>query len=257
MNEMSKLPISVAIVAHNEEENLKRCLQSVRNWVQEIVVVINDCEDGTEEVARSFDANVSEEPFENYSLQVAKALDKTTQPWTLVLDADEEVTPALQDAIRRFVEKDDPSVNGASFKRRARLFGRWITHGDWYPDRVNRLFRKEKGESRGAEHGYIHIEGKIKDLDADLNHFSFPSVDVEMKKIAHFAKGFEKRNANKHFSLIECLFRSSWRVIRSYIIRLGFLDGFPGLYVALYVGYTAFVRYSRLYAHDQEKKHSQ
>ncbi len=184
---------------------------------------------------------------ENYTVQVARALKKATQPWILVMDADEEVSAPLATCIREFIEKDDQELAGAYFPRCTEILGRLIRHGDWYPDYVHRLFRAGKGTSEGAEHGRIDIHGKVEKLKADLYHYSFPELSIEMSKIAHFANSFQRRKAHKKWSLIECVFRTGWRFFRSYILRLGILDGFPGLYVAMYVSYTAFVRYSRLH----------
>ena len=250
---MEKLPISVCIVASNEEANLERCLKSVKDRVSEMVVLINDCTDNTESVARDAGAQVFEEDWENYTVQVSKAISKAGSDWLLVLDADEELSDELAKSITTFVNTNDPDYNGAYFSRSTKILGKFIKHGDWSPDYVYRLFRKGTGSSEGAEHGRIDIQGKVKKLDGKLRHYSFPTLELEMNKIAHFANSFGNRKADKKWCVFECVSRSIWRFIRSYFIKLGILDGFPGLYVASYVSYTTFIKYSRLYKNKHDK----
>ncbi|MCJ8332247.1 MAG: glycosyltransferase family 2 protein [Lentisphaeria bacterium] len=249
---MEKLPISVCIVASNEETNLDRCLNSVKDRVSEIIVLINDCTDNTDSVAREAGAQVFEEAWENYTVQVSKAISKASSDWILVLDADEELSDELANSIVTFVNTNDSTFNGAYFSRSTKILGKFIKHGDWSPDYVYRLFRKGKGTSEGAEHGRIDIDGQTKRLDGKLRHYSFPTLELEMSKIAHFANSFGSRTEKK-WCIFECVSRSIWRFIRSYFIKLGILDGFPGLYVASYVSYTTFIKYSRLYKNKYDK----
>ncbi|MBU6182370.1 MAG: glycosyltransferase family 2 protein, partial [Verrucomicrobia bacterium] len=155
-----KLPISVAMTARNEAKNLPRCLGAVRDWVSEIVVVANDCTDGTEDVARGLGAQVHESAWSGFRDQKNKAVELATQPWVLALDADEVVSEELRDEIFDFFDGRDEKFHGASCPRKVWFLGRWITHGDWYPDRVTRLFRRESGVWAGStEHCFVDVKG--------------------------------------------------------------------------------------------------
>ena len=128
-----KLPLSVVIVAKNEAHNLPRCLASVHGWVDEIVVALNATTDDSAAVAEKFGARVAHLPWQGYRDTKNAALALAQHNWVLSLDADEEVSPALRDAITAFAGDFD-QFSGARFPRKVWFLDRWIVHGDWYPD---------------------------------------------------------------------------------------------------------------------------
>jgi len=251
------LPVSVSLIAHNEAANLPRCLRSVAGWCAEIVVVINDCTDDTAAIAQSFGARVIENPWKNFQTQKNVSLDACTQPWVLALDADEEVSPALRDEIVAFFARgEEQKFAGAEFPRKSWFLGRWITHGDWYPDRCLRLFRREKGRWGGnVAHTHLLVDGSIKKMRADLHHYSYSSLTSQISKIARQSDDFlhTQLSDRRRWSLGAALFRPAWRFFRAYVIRLGFLDGYAGYYIACSTAFSALLRYSRLYEHEREK----
>jgi glycosyltransferase involved in cell wall biosynthesis len=252
-----KLPIAVSMIARNEAHNLPRSLGSVVDWVQEIFVVVNDCTDGTEEVAQGFGATVITHAWEGYRDQKKFALAQVKAPWVLALDADEEVSEALKADIHAFFHGDHEWFQGAMFPRKVWFLGRWITHGDWYPDWSLRLFRNGKGNWSGSpEHDKIELDGSVKKLRGDLHHYSNPTLNSHVEKITVFGDYFLRRQIEKGrpWSLAETLLRPWWRFFRSYVLRLGFLDGFPGYYIARATAFATFVRYSRLYENEQQTK---
>ena len=190
----SVLPISVSMIARNEAHNLPRSLGSVADWVAEIVVVVNDCSDDTVGIAEQYGARVIEHPWQGYRDQKIFALAQATQPWVLALDADEEVSLEMAEAIRQFLSNPRQTWVGAAFRRKVWFLGRWITHGDWYPDWSLRLFEREKGRWSGSpEHDKIELDGAFLKLSADLHHYSFPSINAHTLKIPVFAGYFLKR----------------------------------------------------------------
>lgn len=250
-----KLPITVAMIARNEAHNLPRCLDSVADWVSEIVLVLNeDCDEATEQVARRYGARTARHPWHGHRDQKNIALRYATQPWVLCLDADEEISAGLATEIQDFVRTDSPRWNGASFPRKVWFLGRWITHGDWYPDRSLRLFRRGKGQWGGSpEHDKLLLEGVACRLRHDMHHYSNPTLNSQIAKINYFADIFLQRQleAGCRWSLGHVLLRPPWRFLRAYVLRLGFLDGFPGLYAAVLTAFATFVRHSRLYEHER------
>jgi glycosyltransferase involved in cell wall biosynthesis len=254
----SLLPISVAIVAKNEAHNLPRCLVSVRSWVREIVVVLNDTTDGSEAIARESGAIVHHLPWQGYRDTKNAAVDFTTQPWVLSLDADEEVSPALRRDITTFLARADAhAICGARFPRKVWFIDRWITHGDWYPDYSLRLFRRDRARWGGDQfvHEKIECNGPVATLRGDLHHYSFPTLASHIAKINPFAELFVRQQQvrGKRFSLFAAMLRPVWRFFRAYVMRRGFLDGFPGFYIAGATAFGAFVRYSRLYEEEHRK----
>jgi glycosyltransferase involved in cell wall biosynthesis len=245
------------MIARNEAHNLPRSLGSVVDWVQEIVLVVNDCTDGTEEVARQFGATIITHPWEGYRDQKRFALSKVKTPWVLALDADEEVSQALRADICQFFQGDHERFQGAMFPRKVWFLSRWITHGDWYPDWSLRLFLNGRGRWSGSpEHDKIELDGSVKRLRGDLHHYSNPTLNSHLGKITVFSDYFLHRQIEKgrKWSLVESLLRPWWRFFRAYVLRLGFLDGFPGYYIARATAFATFVRYSRLYEHEQDAK---
>lgn len=248
----------MVIVARNEAHNLPRCLASVRGWTAETVLVLNNTTDDSAAVAVAFGARVHDLPWQGFrdTKNAANAL--AAHPWILSLDADEEVSPALRAAIERFFARGDHTrFHGARFPRKVWFIDRWITHGDWYPDYSLRLFHREHAHWGGDAfvHEKIDCSGPLATLRGDLHHYSFPTLASHVSKINAFAELFvrQRQASGKRFSLLAVMFRPFWRFFRAYVLKLGFLDGFPGFYIASATAFGAFVRYSRLY----EVEHSQ
>ena len=256
MADAKKYPVCVIMIARNEADNLKKSLGSVADWVSDIVVVINDCTDNTSEMARGFGARVYEHPWQGDRGQKSLALGYAELPWVLHLDADEVVSAQLRRSIKTFLKRDDPAVAGAVFARKTWFMGRWIKHGDWYPDRVLRLFRRGCGRYVGKTlHANIEIKGRTVILREDLLHYSFPSIRHYHKKQLNYAEEFfqQQLREGKKWSGLHAVIRPLWRFFRAYFLRLGFLDGFAGFYIAFATAFFTLFRYSQLYEHERGK----
>ena len=249
---VSALPLSVIIIAKNEAANLPRCLASVRGWVAEMVVALNDTTDASEAVAKSLGASVHHLPWQGYRDTKNAALALAAHPWVLSLDADEEVSPALRDALTvLFAGADHDQFAGARFPRKVWFIDRWIRHGDWYPDLSLRLLHRGRARWGGDAivHEKVECDGPVATLAGDLHHHSFPTLGSHVAKINPFADLFVRQQQAKggRFSVAAAVFRPGWRFFRAYVLRRGFLDGYPGFYIAWATAFGAFVRYSRLY----------
>lgn len=243
------------VVARNEARNLPRCLASVRDWVGEIVVVLNATTDESEPVARGFGARVEHAPWQGYRDTKNAATALAANDWILALDADEEVSPALRQAIAGFWNREDRErFAGARFPRKVWFIDRWITHGDWYPDHSLRLFRRDRARWGGDAfvHEKVECNGPVATLSGDLHHYSFPTLASHVAKIAPFAELFvrQQQARGRRFSVGAAVFRPAWRFFRAYVVKRGFLDGYPGWYIAWATAFGAFVRYTRLYEEE-------
>lgn len=256
MSSSVRLPLSVVIVARNEAHTLPRCLASVQGWADDLVVALNDTTDASAAVATTAGARVENLPWQGYRDTKNAALALARHNWVLSLDADEEVSPELQAAIVAFFGDCD-QFSGARFPRKVWFIDRWITHGDWYPDHCLRLFRRDRARWGGDAfvHEKIECEGDVATLRGDLHHYSFPTLASHVAKINPFADLFvrQQQARGRHFSLTAAAFRPWWRFFRAYVLRRGFLDGFPGFYIACATAFGAFVRYSRLYEADHAR----
>ena len=173
------LPISVVVVARNEAHTLPRCLASVQGWCADLVVALNDTQDDSEKVAAAAGAHVHPLPWRGYRDTKNAALALARHDWVLSLDADEEVSPALRDAIVAFFSRvDRERFAGARFPRKVWFIDRWITHGDWYPDLSLRLFHRARARWGGDAfvHEKIECDGLVATLAGDLHHYSFPTL---------------------------------------------------------------------------------
>lgn len=242
--------ISACITAANEERNIRRCLESV-TWADEVVVVDSFSTDGTPEICREYTDHVHQHRWLGYIGQKNLIKDMACGPWILFVDADEEISPALRDEIlREFESGASAQYAGYEFPRLVWYLGRWIRHGDWYPDVKLRLFRKDKGRCGGREpHDRISVDGPVRRLRGDMFHYTYADVSDQLATINRFtsitAQGW--RRDGRTFRLIDLLFRPGLRFLRSYVLRLGFLDGLPGLVVALMVAQGVFVKYAKLW----------
>ena len=247
-----KLPLSVVLISHNAERHLPLCLRSIQDIASEIVVVHNDCTDNTVKIAREFGAKTIEQKWLGFRDQKNLVMDHATQPWILSLDSDEEVSSELLQLIVEFIKADDPKYNGAHFPRKVWFLGRWITHGDWYPDYSLRLIRQGKGRWGGGNvHEKIKLEGKSKRLTGDLHHYCNPNMNSHLSRLVYYSDLFleNRLEEGKRWSATGTVIRSVWRFFRAYIFRLGFLDGYAGLYIAWFDSFSSFYRHSRMYEH--------
>ena len=252
------LPVSVVVVAKNEALNLPRCLASVAGWTAEIAVVLNDTTDASEAIARAHGAVVHHLPWRGYRDTKNAGLDLAAHAWVLSLDADEEVSPALRESLAAFFARPDRDIfAGATFPRKVWFIDRWITHGDWYPDYSLRLLRRDRARWGGDAfvHEKVECQGPVARLAGDLHHYSFPTLASHVGKINPFADLFvqQHRARGTKFSLAAAIFRPGWRFFRAYVLRRGFLDGFPGFYIAWATAFGAFVRYSRLFEAEHRR----
>ncbi len=253
------LPVSVVIVAKNEAPALPRCLASAHGWTAEILVVLNDTTDASESLALAAGARVRHLPWQGYRDTKNAAAALATHDWILSLDADEEVSPALRaDLATFFARGDHTRFVAARFPRKVWFIDRWITHGDWYPDLSVRLFRRDRARWGGDEfvHEKIECDGPLTTLRGDLHHYSFPTLSAHVAKMNLFADLFvrQHRARGTRFSVATAIFRPAWRFVRAYIFKLGFLDGYPGFYIAHATAFAALVRYSRLYEEENRKE---
>ena len=249
---MKKLPITVSMISGAEAQRIGRALQSVAGWASEIVVVLNaGVSDGTEEIARKYGARIFCEPWKGYVAQKASAAQKATQEWILGLDADEVVSPELLEELERLfaVQNGLPSFAACSVPRLTMFCGRWIRHGDWYPDRTTRLWRKNLAEWGGVDpHAKLLVRGEIRRMDGNLLHYNAESIDRQIAKISGFSSDFVRhiQASGRKAVWWDLVLRPAWRFARCYFLRLGFLDGWQGYYIAWMTAFQTATRYAKV-----------
>lgn len=249
---MNRLPISICMVSAAEAHRIGNALASVANWTSELIVVLNEeVTDDTEQIAKSYGAKVIRETWKGMIGQKASAAAKATQEWILDLDADEVVSDELRDEIR--LALSDKSLNGQvaalSYPRMSWYCGRWIRHGDWYPDRQNRLWRRGRAHWGGVDpHAKLMVDGEVKKLRSNLLHYSNDSINRQIEKIVPFSDEFMRQHLARNGStgIFDLAVRPFWRFLRAYVFRAGFLDGWPGYYIAWLNAFSTVTRYAKI-----------
>jgi glycosyltransferase involved in cell wall biosynthesis len=243
-----RLPLSVCMISGAEAHRIGRALESVADWAGEILVVLNqEVADGTEEVARRHGARVFREPWKGFVGQKQSVAEKATQPWLLNLDADEVVPPALAQEIAGVVFAQVAPHAAYEFPRCTFYCGRWIRHGDWYPDRVLRLWRRGAARWTGQDpHAHLEVKGTVGRLRSDLLHQSNESIARQISKITPYQVQFvqQRRTRGGSAGVFELGVRPGWRFLRGYFLRLGFLDGWQGFYIAALSSFSTLTRYA-------------
>jgi hypothetical protein len=240
------------MISGAEAGRIGRALESVAGWTSEMVVVLNeDVRDGTEDITRGRGAHAFREPWKGHIAQKNSAAAKATQPWILGLDADEVVSPELREEILRLFARPGGAEPFAaySFPRCTLFCGRWIRHGDWYPDRKTRLWKKGAAEWSGVDpHDKLLVRGNIGQLRGDLLHEHGKGVDEMIAKIPRYSDDFARhaKQTGRGASWFDLAVRPAWRFARSYLFRLGFLDGWQGSYIAWMTAFYTATRYAKI-----------
>ena len=224
------MSVSVVILTRNEAKNIERCLRSVQ-WADEIVVVDAESTDGTPEIAKKFGARVIIHPWEGGGKQADFAISQAKGDWILMVDADEEVSPQLSEAIPKVTSSEQPFV-AYQVLRIERLLGRWLKHGGFYPHYELRLFKRGhvRHEPRPV-HRKAYADGPVGRLNEPLLHYAaedFAEWWLRNLKRARVEAEWDFING-KRFSPIAVL-GAFWKFFRRFFLKAGFLDGWAGFF---------------------------
>lgn len=254
--------LSVIIITKNEAHNIEGCLASVA-FADERVVVDAGSTDGTAEIAQRLGARVTVTPdWPGFGVQKGRALALASGRWVLSLDADERVGPVLARAIQAVVAADTSgqgsdaasaaegaTLPGYELERLSSFCGQWMRHGDWYPDRVLRLFRRSRGRfTEDLVHERVVVDGPIGRLDGDLLHHTMPSLHDALDKMNRYTTGraIDRVRAGRRGGLGAALVHGLWAFLRSYVLKRGFLDGRLGFVLAVYIAEGTYYRYLKM-----------
>lgn len=255
---MSNPALSVILITHNEAAHVAACLDSVA-FADEWIVVDSGSTDATREIAQARGAKVVvAADWPGFGAQKNRALALASGRWVLSIDADERVTPELAASIRAVLAADangnapgaaHGKLAGHELSRLSNFCGQWMRHGDWYPDRVLRLFRRDAGRfSDDRVHERLIVDGAVGRLDGELLHHSMPTLESALDKMNRYSSGraIDKVGAGKRGGLASAIGHAAWAFVRCYVLRRGFLDGRLGFVLAVYVAEGTYYRYLKM-----------
>jgi glycosyltransferase involved in cell wall biosynthesis len=249
--------ISASIIVYNEEDNIREVCETV-SWADEIVVVDSDSSDQTAEIARQYTDKVFNHEFRGYKDKHEFADRQTRGNWIFWIDADERVTPELRAAIEEIKTRAPEDLpDGFRIARRTWYLDRWIKHSGWYPDYQMRLYRKEASFWDGVSpHETARVKGKIEVLPGELLHYTKKNLS-ESHRVADsytsLAADYNFKNGRK-VGAAGLFFYPIAAFCRTFFVKRGFLDGIPGLIIAMQTAYSVFLKYAKLWELNNIKK---
>ncbi|MEL6253639.1 MAG: glycosyltransferase family 2 protein [Bacteroidota bacterium] len=241
--------LSVVIITYNEEKNLQRCLDSVAEIADEILIVDSHSTDNTAKIGRANGARLILHTFQGHVAQKNFALQQTTYDLVLSLDADEALEEAAQLEVKEI--KENWQGEAYIFRRRNNYCGKWIRFGGWYPDKKLRLLDKNKGKWTGRNpHDKLEADTEVprKELRSHILHFTIANRAEHLKTVHAFSTyaAEAKFEAGKKGSILKVYFAPIFKFLKGYFFQLGILDGAKGLQIALISAYASYLRYKKL-----------
>lgn len=247
--------VSAIVICQNSERTIRRCIESLR-WADEVVVVDAGSTDRTVAISRELGAKVHQtEDWPGHGPQKNRALDRAVGEWVISLDSDEWMTAELQAEIRRAI--DQPRDKAAfAIPRRSSFCGRFMRHSGWWPDYVVRLFRREFARfSEDHAHDRLIVNGAVGKLRAPIMHEAITDLDQMLLKMNMYSTTGARisHQQGRRASLLTALVHGGWAFLKTYVLRLGFLDGREGFMLAVANAEGSYYKYVKLTLLDGKK----
>lgn len=251
------IKLSFCLITCNEQANLKRCLDSCAALADEIVIVDSGSTDDTPRIANQYGARWHHQDWLGYVGQKNKVLSLAQNEWVFSIDADEEISPELAAEIAHIKTSEiPPDVAGFDLPRCVLYDGKWIRHGDWYPDRLVRLFRRSRCRFAGGKvHERLETEGRIQQLTGELHHYSFADAADHWARCQKYARLWAETQHEKGRGAhaLSPLLHAWYRWLRCYLLKAGFLDGSHGWRIACMNAREVHLKYSLLRKFNQQQ----
>ncbi|MHC5058462.1 MAG: glycosyltransferase family 2 protein [Planctomycetota bacterium] len=242
-------PVTAIVMTKDEEEMLPGCLETLA-WADELLVVDSGSADRTVEIARAAGARVEAHPYEGQGQQSNWAIDRASNDWIFLLDADERASEKLVGEVRALLARDGgPPRNAYRIPRRSRFLGRRIRFGGWGRDYVTRLFRRDRARyPEEAVHVDVVAEGRVGKLKGFIDHDTCRTLDEYFDKFGRYTTASAEKlfRKGRRAGLFALLVRPAFRFFRMFVLRAGLLDGRDGAVVAGLAAASVFVKYVKL-----------
>lgn len=247
-----KAKLTALIPCMNERRNIRPCIEAVRGLADEILIADSGSTDGTLDIVREMGGcRIIEREYVHSANFKNWAIPQARHEWVLIIDADERVTPELAAEIRGVLEHPEPNIDGYWIGRKNHFLGYHIAHCGWDRDDVLRLFRRDVGRYRERwVHAEIELDSKrVRRLKKPFDHYTTWDSDSYWRKLNRYASwgALNMRDEGRRPSLFAMCFRAPLRFLQLYLLRLGILDGIPGLHVCAYTAFYVFMKQARLW----------
>jgi glycosyltransferase involved in cell wall biosynthesis len=241
--------LSVGLITHNEEKKLPRTLNAVKGLADEIIIVDNGSTDRTVEIAKSFHAKVYTETWKGFGAQKNSVIDKCKGKWVLLIDADEEITPSLKNAIQKIVTAEIPRYEVYKIRFTTFCFGEKIKYGGWSNFFRIRLFLNGAGKYDDKHvHETFVTSKKIGTIKDTINHYTYINLEEYFNKFNAYTSQLACQywEAGKNKSTLNIYFTTLFHFIKMYLLKLGFLDGYEGYLLSKISAMYVLIKYAKL-----------
>ena len=243
------MALSIILITKNEAANIRACLESVA-WADEIIVVDSASTDDTVSVCKKMGAQVHvHADWPGFGPQKNRALGYASKDWVFAIDADERVTTELRAEIEQAMREAE--AVGYYCPRLSQFCGKFVRHSGWYPDHVLRLFKRDAGRfSDSLVHESVLLTGSTAKLRSPLLHYSYLTADDVERKVEHYSTAAAQQmcQSGKRSNWLDAVMRAGWAFVRTYVLRLGVLDGSAGWNIACMNARTTYLKYRKLKA---------
>jgi glycosyltransferase involved in cell wall biosynthesis len=246
--------ISAVILAKNEEENIEKCIESL-DFCDEVVVVDDNSSDRTRKIAKRMGARVFKHSMnKNYAKQSNFGMRRAKNEWILFIDADERISPPLQNEIIQSVENAD-NINGLYFKRIDFMWGKWLKHGEISAFRALRMVRRNSGKWVRRVHPHFNLDGNTSTFKNTIEHYPHPTVAAFLNSIDRWSSwhALANQEEGKNANLFKILKYPPLKFLYNYIWRKGFLDGMQGFVFAMFMSFHSYLSWGKLWIRQQTK----
>lgn len=255
---LNKMKITTVIITLNEEQNIRRCLASVKDFSDEIVVIDSLSTDKTEEICSEFDVRFVKQKWLGYSEQKNLGNSLALNDWIFSIDADEAVSDELKKSILELKNQEIAGDKVFVVKRLTNYCGKWIHHCGWYPDSRIRLWNRTKGSWKGDIHEVIDFQGEIKQmtLKGDLLHYSYKNIEDHIRIANKYTSliAQEKFKKGKKSGFVKMYMSPPFAFVRDFIFKGGFLDGKRGFAICRINAFSTYLKYLKLWELENESK---
>lgn len=250
------MKITATVITLNEEHNIAKALESL-SWADEIVVVDSESTDRTVEIAHRFTERVFTRPWPGYSAQKNFAAGEAANDWIFSLDADEQVSPELADQIKQ-LKLGVPTPAAFEMPRLTSYLGRWIKYSGWHPDYKVRLYHRKRASWQGDYvHEALKVDGQVERIKGKILHYTVRDASEHHLRMDRYTTlaAMQMASQGKRVSVASLLLSPAVVFLRSYIFKLGFLDGTPGLAIARFAAHYEFLKNLKVWEQQRSRSH--